>query len=120
MQLGKLDEARRRLDRGLAQTEQVVRSALRAAAWQELAEITPEQWRALSPQAQRDIYDLIVERVTVNPATAAQRVEVRFISQAEVRTRPHRAFRHRPLEACYKSAVLRKCKVRARRISFRF
>ncbi|MCL5736952.1 MAG: recombinase family protein [Actinobacteria bacterium] len=76
VQLGKLQEARRRLERAVDRTQAQVQVDMLEELWEELGKITPAQWGALGVQEQRDIYDLILDRVIVNPAKQTPRIRV--------------------------------------------
>ena len=58
----KFDRASRRLE-GSAKAQTL------AAVWEDLGALTMEAWQALSVQAKRDILDLVVDHIVVDPAT---------------------------------------------------
>ena len=75
-----------RLDRMSRQLEGDVRQTLLDAAWSDLGQLTVETWPALSLQAKRDIIELIIDQIVVDPATgrdashmpAEKRVRIRW------------------------------------------
>ena len=76
IQLEKLEKAEERLEKAARRTEDLVRGDLLEDTWRDLGQMTSEQWRELSIQAQRDIYDLILDKVIVNPADKPPRLRV--------------------------------------------
>jgi DNA invertase Pin-like site-specific DNA recombinase len=67
VQLRKLHDARRRLERAIERAEHRARAAYVESVWGDLGEMTLEQWHALTPKARRDIYDIVVDKVIVYP-----------------------------------------------------
>ena len=81
--------ARRRLQAKAERAEEERRRAAEAverevrcegieAVWSDLGVLTPEAWRALEVGTRRDIYELLIERVIVNPHGHRRRVSVRW------------------------------------------
>jgi len=75
-QLRKLERARAKLEKALQRTEALVQADLLEETWRDLGRITKAQWDALSIQAQRDIYDLVLDRVIVSPMGQGPRIRV--------------------------------------------
>lgn len=77
IQRKRLETVRARLEKMAAQVEA---QALRPSdeAWVELVAITPESWRVLPVQVQRQICLILIERVTVNPVGNGPRIELRW------------------------------------------
>jgi DNA invertase Pin-like site-specific DNA recombinase len=73
LQLRRLEKAEERLSRALRRMEDVAQAEILEDAWRNLGTMTREQWRRLSVQAQRDIYDLVLDRVVVYPKDAPYR-----------------------------------------------
>ncbi|MCL5942128.1 MAG: recombinase family protein [Actinobacteria bacterium] len=84
LQLKRLEKAERALERAIARTEDLAQADIIDATWEDLGEMTRAQWRALSVQAQRDIYDLVLDRVVVYPVEEPSRLRSRKARRIEV------------------------------------
>ncbi len=71
LQRQKVEKLEARLKKATEKVEDTARSELLAVYWEDLARLTLEAFRSLSVQAQRDIYDLVVKRISVSPAPVA-------------------------------------------------
>jgi hypothetical protein len=72
LQLRRLAEAQKRLDGAVRRSETPVLAGYIDDALRGLADIGPEGWAALSAQGQRDIFDVLVDRVIVYPKEQPQ------------------------------------------------
>ncbi|MHB8867493.1 MAG: recombinase family protein [Thermoleophilia bacterium] len=67
LQLKRLEKAEERLARAAARSEDLAQGDVIDQMWEDLGEMTRAQWGVLSVQAQRDVYDLLLDRVIVYP-----------------------------------------------------
>lgn len=68
MQRKRQEKLEARLERMSQRLQGDVRQTLLDAAWDDLAQLTQETWEALSLQAKRDIIELVIAEIVVDPA----------------------------------------------------
>lgn len=67
LQLKPLSDVQKRLHKAVRRVEAVVRVDYAEAVLKGVADICPAGWAALSVQAKRDIFDIVLDRVIVYP-----------------------------------------------------
>ena len=72
LQLKRLTDTQKRLDLAVRRTETIVRADYIEEMLRGLSDIGPEGWAALSVQAKRDIFDVVIDRVIVYPKDQPQ------------------------------------------------
>jgi ElaB/YqjD/DUF883 family membrane-anchored ribosome-binding protein len=73
----RLEAVRKRLEQTSWAVERRAR-ALGAEEWDAFTVVTPERWAMLPVETQRQICSLLIETVTVHPATSDRRIEIRW------------------------------------------
>lgn len=67
LQLQRLQQAHKRLDDAVRRAETLIRADYVEEVLRGLADIGPDGWAALSVQAKRDVFDIVIDRVIVYP-----------------------------------------------------
>ncbi len=73
LQLKRLEKAEERLRRAARQSEDLAQGDVIERMWGDLGGMTRAQWGVLSVQAQRDVYDLLLDRIIVHPLKCPSR-----------------------------------------------